>query len=63
VLPERLRGRLRALPHAPLAAVASAGGEFPLLLARRTGNGEIALLGEVPADGVLLEQAARLLLG
>jgi len=55
---DRLAVRLRALPP---RAIAGEGGEFALVLARRTPQGEVVLLGEV-ADPLLLERAARKLL-
>jgi hypothetical protein len=60
---EALAKRLRALDHAPLAAVASEGAEFTLLVARRLPTGEVVLLGEVADDIPLLEKAAKKLLG
>jgi hypothetical protein len=54
----RLVARLRELAPRPLAAK---GEEFALVLARRTVDGEVVLLGEV-SDRALLERAARKLL-
>lgn len=55
---DRLARRLRQLPARPLPPT---GEEFALVVARRTPEGEIVLLGEV-ADPALLERAARKLL-
>ncbi|MFC3098408.1 PAS domain-containing protein [Alteraurantiacibacter palmitatis] len=55
--------RLRALPPAPLDAVPGEGAEFALILVRRTPEGTVALLGEVPQDIALIERAARKLTG
>lgn len=59
---EALARKLRQLDHAPLAAVASEGSEFTVLVARRLPTGEVVLLGEVADDMPLLERAARKLL-
>ena len=58
-----MTARLRALPTRPLADLAAEGEEFTLVLARRTDAGEIVLVGEVGDDAVLLERAAKKLLG
>jgi len=58
---DRLAVRLRALPARPLAAIPVQGEEFALVIARRTPDGEVLLLGEV-TDPLLLERAARKLL-
>lgn len=55
--------KLRALPARDFAAIDPAGCEFALVMIRRSGTGEVALLGEVPADGALVERAARRLIG
>ena len=60
---EALAKKLRKLDHAPLDAVASEGAEFTLLVARRLPTGEVVLLGEVADDVLLLEKAAKKLLG
>ncbi len=60
---ERLARKLRKLEHHPLGDVASEGSEFTLLIARRLPDGEVVLLGEVADDALLLERAARRLLG
>lgn len=60
---ERLARKLRKLDHHPLGEVASEGSEFTLLVARRLPHGEVVLLGEVADDALLLERAARRLLG
>ena len=60
---ERLARKLRKLEQRPLSEVASHGSEFTLLVARRLTSGEVVLLGEVGDDTLLLERAARKLLG
>ncbi len=60
---ERLARKLRKLEHIPLGDVASEGSEFTLLVARRLADGQVVLLGEVADDALLLERAARRLIG
>ena len=60
---ERLARKLRKLDHQPLGEVPGEGSEFTLLVARRLPGGEVVLLGEVADDALLLERAARRLLG
>jgi len=55
--------RLRDLPARPLADLDGSGDEFTLVLARRTGDGDVLMIGEVAGDAALLERAARRLLG
>ena len=50
---------LRALPAQPLSALPAEGQEFALVLVRRTTQGTVELLGELPGDAGLLEKAAR----
>jgi hypothetical protein len=56
---EQMTRKLRKLEHRPLTDVASEGSEFTLLIARRTADGQVVLLGEVANDIPLLERAAR----
>ena len=44
-------------------AIDSAGSEFALVMIRRTEDGDVVMLGEVPEDVALVERAARRLLG
>ena len=60
---ERLARKLRKLGHCALADVASEGSEFTLLVARRLGDGQVVLLGEVADDALLFERVARRLIG
>ena len=60
---EALARRLRALPTRPLATLPAEGEEFTLVLARRTGGGEVVLIGEVGDDAALIERAARRIAG
>ena len=59
---ETLARKLRKLPPVSLADLASEGQEFTLLVARRTPEGLVQVLGEVPDDIAMLERAARKLL-
>ena len=54
-----LAKKLRALPSQPFDAIAEQGSEFALVMIRRTENGEVVSLGEVPEDVALVERAAR----
>jgi len=58
---DRLAFRLRQLPTRSLDALPAEGEEFALVLARRTPEGRVVMLGEV-ADPALVERAARKLL-
>jgi len=60
---ERLLRALREAPTQPLSAVAPQGEEFTLLVARRTPDGQLLLVGEVAQDTALLDRAARHLVG
>jgi len=60
---EALARKLRALPALSLEAIAPDGGEFALVMIRRTPEGAIEVLGEVPDEIALIERAARRLLG
>lgn len=60
---QALARKLRALPAKAFDALATDGSEFALVMIRRTDDGEVAMLGEVPEDVALLERAARRLLG
>lgn len=62
-LRETIALRLRDLPTRPLDELAEGGAEFSLVLARRTPDGAIVLLGDLSADEALFERAARRLLG
>ena len=58
-----LAKKLRALPGRDFTAIAAEGSEFALVLIRRTEEGEVVMLGEVPDDVALVERAARRLVG
>jgi hypothetical protein len=60
---ELLAARLREMPAIGLDAIAAYGSEFALVVIRRSENGELAILGEVPEDAALIEKAARKLVG
>jgi hypothetical protein len=62
--PEALAESLRALPSRKVAEVAPpAGVEFALVMVRRLQSGEVVALGEVHDDAMLIERAARHLIG
>lgn len=54
---------LRALDHKPLYALEPEGAEFALVMVRRLADGSAVLLGEIADDQLMLERAARRLLG
>ena len=58
-----LADSLRALEGTPLSALDSEGEEFAVILVRRSGNGPVAILGEVSRDIALVEKVARTILG
>jgi hypothetical protein len=55
--------KLRKLAARDFSSIAPEGEEFALVMVRRTGHGEVVVLGEVPADEALVERAARKLVG
>jgi hypothetical protein len=57
-----LAKKLRALPAQDFAAIGAEGAEFALVMVRRTDEGVVEVLGEVPDDVALVEKAARRLL-
>ncbi len=54
--------KLRAIEPREFASIAPAGEEFALVMIRRTEEGEVVVLGEVPENASLIEKAARELL-
>ncbi len=58
-----ISNKLRALPEHALGDVSRQGEEFALVMLRRTPQGDVVMLGEVPSDASLIEKAARNLLG
>ncbi len=60
---QALAKKLRAMPAKGFEAIAPEGSEFALVMIRRTGDGEVAMIGEVPDDVALVERAARRLIG
>jgi hypothetical protein len=58
-----LARKLRALPAQAFESIDPAGSEFALVMIRRTDEGEVIMLGEVPDDVALVERAARKLIG
>ena len=55
--------KLRAMAPQPFEALAAEGSEFALVMIRRTEEGDVVMLGEVPEDLALVERAARKLIG
>ncbi|MFZ9395181.1 MAG: PAS domain-containing protein [Erythrobacter sp.] len=58
-----LAKKLRKLAPQEFADIAPEGGEFALVMIRRTEAGEIVVLGEIAEDIALIERAARKLIG
>jgi hypothetical protein len=58
-----LARKLRKLDSVDFADLASEGPEFALVMVRRTLDGKLVIVGEVPEDIPLVERAARKLLG
>ena len=58
-----LAKKLRALAPQPFEAIEPDGSEFALVMIRRTEEGAVVMLGEVPEDVALVERAARRLIG
>jgi hypothetical protein len=60
---EALAARLRGLAAIALADIDPTGAEFGLVMIRRSEDGTVDLIGEVPEDATLLERAAKKLVG
>ena len=60
---EALAAKLREMPAVSLADIAPYGSEFALVMIRRSEDGELVILGEVPEDAALVEKAAKKLVG
>lgn len=58
-----LAKKLRKLDAVDFGDLAGEGGEFGLVMIRRTEDGDVELIGEVAEDIPLIERAARKLLG
>jgi hypothetical protein len=58
-----LAKKLRTIVPQPFEAIEPEGSEFALVMIRRTEEGEVVMLGEVPEDVALVERAARRLIG
>ncbi len=58
-----LAKKLRGLETSALSDLGENGPEFALVMVRRTEAGELVVVGEIEEDRVLLEKAARKLLG
>ena len=60
---ESLAKKLRKLEPVAFEDLGSEGPEFALVMVRRTPEGELVIVGEVPEDLALVERAARKLVG
>jgi hypothetical protein len=60
---ERIARKLRRIQPRGFDAISADGQEFALVIIRRTEEGEVVMLGEVPDDVALVERAAKKLLG
>jgi hypothetical protein len=58
-----LAKKLRAMAPQAFDTLQPEGSEFALVMIRRTEQGEVVMLGEVPEDLALVERAARKLIG
>lgn len=58
-----LAEKLRAIAPVELGDLPADGGEFALVMVRRTETGELVVLGEIEQDIALIERAARKLVG
>ena len=58
-----LARKLREMPGQAFDTINPEGSEFALVMIRRTDEGEVVMLGEVPDDVALVERAARRLIG
>lgn len=59
---ESLAKKLRAIEPLSLDDLEPSGSEFALVMVRRTEDGEVLVVGEIPEDVPLVERAARKLL-
>ncbi len=60
---ESLAKQLRGIEPLVFEDLAAEGPEFALVMIRRTEDGELLVVGEIPEDVPLVERAARKLLG
>lgn len=60
---EKLAAKLRELEALAFDAIEADGAEFSLVMVRRDGSGELAVIGEIDDDIKLIERAARKLVG
>jgi hypothetical protein len=60
---ELLAEKLREMPAIEFGGIEPFGSEFALVMIRRSDDGQVAILGEVPEDPALVEKAARKLVG
>ena len=58
-----LARKLRAIAPRQFTEIGSRGEEFALVMIRRTEDGDVVVLGEVPDNVALIEKAARELIG
>ena len=59
----QLARKLRELDEIMLEALSAEGPEFSLVMVRRDGNGNLALIGEIADDIALIERAGKRLVG
>lgn len=62
VLAASMAKRLRSLPSAELDQTCRDGEEFAMVMVRRTPNGSVEIVGEVPSDPNLMRKAAKAVL-
>jgi len=60
---ELLAAKLREMPAVALADLDRYGSEFGLVMIRRSEDGDLVIIGEVPEDATLIEKAAKKLVG
>ena len=60
---QALAKKLRQLEAQDFSDISGEGGEFALVMIRRTEDGDVVMLGEIAQDIPLIERAARKLLG
>lgn len=58
-----LASKLRQIDPLTFSDISEEGGEFALVMVRRTEAGEVVVLGEIEGDIPLIERAARKLVG
>jgi hypothetical protein len=59
----QLAAKLRELEEMMFDAISAEGPEFSLVMLRRDGAGNVALIGEIDDDVALIERAGKKLVG